>query len=145
MPGDIGSTTSTVSIWGAVWAAGTLVCAMVFAIAYWKCRQEFQTSLPVKNDFIKSWLNAHFATGSYATPHSKSPTICFSFSICSALNFFRPSKAANSLSAEPSYTLSITQKDFPGALGNSGCAAVAPVLPPLHVQCVFADRQSPRD
>ena len=32
---------------------------MVFAIAYWKCRQEFQTSLPVKNDFIKSWLNAH--------------------------------------------------------------------------------------
>ena len=59
MPGDIGSTTSTVSIWGAVWAAGTLVCAMVFAIAYWKCRQEFQTSLPVKNDFIKSWLNAH--------------------------------------------------------------------------------------
>ena len=58
MPGDIGSTTSTVSIWGAVWAAGTLICAMVFAIAYWKCRQEFQTSLPVKNDFIKSWLNA---------------------------------------------------------------------------------------
>ena len=58
MPGDIGSTTSTVSIWGAVWAAGTLICAMVFAIAYWKCRQEFQTSLPIKNDFIKSWLNA---------------------------------------------------------------------------------------
>lgn len=59
MPSDIGSTASTVSIWGAVWAAGTLICAMVFAIAYWKCRQEFQTSLPVKNDFIKSWLNTH--------------------------------------------------------------------------------------
>ena len=59
MPGDIVSTTNTVSIWGAVWAAGTLICAMVFAIAYWKCRQEFQTSLPIKNDFIKSWLNAH--------------------------------------------------------------------------------------
>ena len=59
MPGDIGNTTSTVSIGGAVWAAGMLVCAMVFAVAYWKCRQEFQTSLPVKNDFIKSWLNAH--------------------------------------------------------------------------------------
>ena len=59
MPGDIGNTTSTVSIWGAVWAAGTLICAMVFVVAYWKCRQEFQTSLPVKNDFIKNWLNAH--------------------------------------------------------------------------------------
>ena len=59
MPGDIGNTTSTVSIWGAVWAAGTLICAMVFAIAYWKCQQEFQTSLPVENDFIKTWLNAH--------------------------------------------------------------------------------------
>lgn len=59
MPGDIGNTTSTVSIWGAVWAAGTLICAMVFVAAYWKCRQEFQTSLPVENDFIKSWLNAH--------------------------------------------------------------------------------------
>ena len=59
MPGDIGNTTSTVSIWGAVWAAGTLICAMVFVVAYWKCRQEFQTSLPVKNDFIKNWLKAH--------------------------------------------------------------------------------------
>ena len=59
MPGDIGSTTSTVSIGGTVWTAGTLICAMVFAIAYWKCRQEFQTSLPVKNDFIKSWLDTH--------------------------------------------------------------------------------------
>ena len=59
MPGDIGNTTSTVSIGGVVWAAGMLVCAMVFAAAYWKCRQEFQTSLPVENDFIKSWLNTH--------------------------------------------------------------------------------------
>ena len=59
MPGDIGNTTSTVSIGGVVWAAGMLVCAMVFAAAYWKCRQEFQTSLPVENDFIKNWLNTH--------------------------------------------------------------------------------------
>ena len=33
-------------------AAGTLICAMVFVVAYWKCRQEFRTSLPVENDFI---------------------------------------------------------------------------------------------
>lgn len=59
MPSDIGNITSTVSVWRVVWAAGMLVCAMVFAVAYWKCQQEFQTSLPVENDFIKSWLNAH--------------------------------------------------------------------------------------
>ena len=59
MPVNVGNTASIISLWGAVWAAGVLVCAVVFAIAYWKCRQEFQTSLPVKNDFIKSWLDTH--------------------------------------------------------------------------------------
>lgn len=58
-PSNIGNTASTISLWGTIWAAGVLVCAMVFAVAYWKCRQEFQTSLPVENDFIKAWLNAH--------------------------------------------------------------------------------------
>ena len=59
MPVNVGNTASIISLWGAVWAAGTLICAVVFVVAYWKCRQEFQTSLPVKNDFIKDWLNAH--------------------------------------------------------------------------------------
>ena len=59
MPVNVGNTASIISLWGAVWAAGVLVCAVVFAIAYWKYRQEFQTSLPVKNDFIKSWLDTH--------------------------------------------------------------------------------------
>ena len=59
MPGNISNTTSHVSVWVIVWAVGVLICAFVFAIAYWKCRQEFQTSLPVNNDFIKNWLSAH--------------------------------------------------------------------------------------
>lgn len=59
MPGNISNTTSHVSVCVIVWAVGVLVCAFVFAIAYWKCRQEFQTSLPVNNDFIKNWLSAH--------------------------------------------------------------------------------------
>ena len=59
MPGNISNTASPISVWVIVWAVGMLVCAFVFAIAYWKCRQEFQTSLPVNNDFIKNWLSAH--------------------------------------------------------------------------------------
>lgn len=59
MPSATGDTTSAVSVWWPVWAAGVLVCVTVFAVAYWKCRQEFQISLPVENDFIKSWLNTH--------------------------------------------------------------------------------------
>lgn len=50
---------NTISIWTVIWAVGVLVCAMFFAVSYWKCRQEFQTSLPVDNDFIRNWLNIH--------------------------------------------------------------------------------------
>ncbi|MEH2959042.1 M56 family metallopeptidase [Candidatus Merdisoma sp. JLR.KK006] len=50
---------NAISIWAVIWAGGVLVCAIFFAVSYWKCRQEFQTSLPVDNDFIRNWLNAH--------------------------------------------------------------------------------------
>lgn len=59
MPGNISNTENPVSVWVIVWAVGVLACAFVFAIAYWKCRQEFQTSFPVNNDFIKNWLSTH--------------------------------------------------------------------------------------
>lgn len=59
MPSNISNTVNSVSVWTIVWAAGVLVCALVFAIAYWKCQQEFQTSLPIDNGFIQSWLNTH--------------------------------------------------------------------------------------
>ena len=53
------SITNAVSTWTVVWAAGVLVCAVFFSLAYWKCRKEFQTSLPVRNDFTENWLSVH--------------------------------------------------------------------------------------
>ena len=47
--------------WVAIWAVGTLLCAAFFAAAYWKCRREFNASLPVDNDnmYVKVWLSEH--------------------------------------------------------------------------------------
>ena len=59
MPGNISNAASPVSVWVIVWAVGVLVCTLVFATAYWKCRQEFQTSLPIDNGFIQNWLKSH--------------------------------------------------------------------------------------
>ena len=59
MPGNISNTANPVSVWVIVWTVGVLTCAFVFAVAYWKCRKEFQTSFPVNNDFIKNWLSTH--------------------------------------------------------------------------------------
>ena len=53
------SITNAVSTWTVVWAAGVLVCAVLFSLAYWKCRKEFQTSIPVGNDFTENWLSVH--------------------------------------------------------------------------------------
>ena len=50
---------NAVSTWTIVWAAGVLVCAVFFSLAYWKCWKEFQTSLPVRNDFTENWLSVH--------------------------------------------------------------------------------------
>ena len=59
MPGSITNATNTVSMWTVVWGVGVLACAVFFGMAYWKCRKEFQTSLPVGNDFTKNWLSVH--------------------------------------------------------------------------------------
>ncbi len=53
------SITNAISTWTIVWAAGVLVCAVFFSLAYWKCWKEFQTSLPVGNDFTENWLSVH--------------------------------------------------------------------------------------
>ena len=50
---------NAVSTWTIVWAAGVLVCAVFFSLAYWKCWKEFQTSIPVGNDFTENWLCVH--------------------------------------------------------------------------------------
>lgn len=48
-----------VPIWAIIWAIGALICAVVFSITYWKCYKEFQTSLPIDNDFTRNWLSSH--------------------------------------------------------------------------------------
>lgn len=42
-----------------IWCAGMLACVLFFAISYLKCHFEFQTSLPVNDDFINRWLREH--------------------------------------------------------------------------------------
>ncbi|MCM3698363.1 M56 family metallopeptidase [Paenibacillus macerans] len=42
-----------------IWLAGMGVFALFFIVAYVKCLREFQTSLPVKNEFIDAWLREH--------------------------------------------------------------------------------------
>ena len=48
-----------VPIWPIIWAIGALLCAVVFSITYWKCYKEFQTSLPINNEFTRNWLSSH--------------------------------------------------------------------------------------
>lgn len=50
---------TSVSSWVIIWIMGALICALVFSITYWKCYREFQTPLPVDNDFTRNWLNNH--------------------------------------------------------------------------------------
>lgn len=56
-PGKVNG--AAISVWGVVWAVGLLACAAAFAVAYWKCYREFQTSLPVDNAVCRRWLQAH--------------------------------------------------------------------------------------
>jgi len=46
-------------LWTAVWLLGVLGCGTFFAAAYFKCRREFQASLPVNNDYADRWLQTH--------------------------------------------------------------------------------------
>ena len=47
------------SVWTAVWAVGTVLCAAYFARGYARAYREFQTSLPVENEFLRRWLQTH--------------------------------------------------------------------------------------
>ena len=47
------------SVWIAVWAVGTVLCAAYFAMGYARCWLEFQTSLLVENEFLRRWLQTH--------------------------------------------------------------------------------------
>lgn len=59
LPTNLPNTATTFSLWVIIWIVGALACALFFSVSYLKCRREFQTSLPVNNDFIENWLNTH--------------------------------------------------------------------------------------
>ncbi len=61
-PSAVGHATSSAIVlsgWSILWLIGTVLCAVFFAATYWKCRREFQMSLPVDEPFARLWLNTH--------------------------------------------------------------------------------------
>lgn len=50
------NTLISVSVWSVIWLIGMILCALFFAISYLRCLKEFQTSLPICNDYAKQWL-----------------------------------------------------------------------------------------
>ena len=60
-PAVSAGTAATVAVdpWTVVWAIGALACAGFFAVAYCKCRREFQASFPVDNEYVRHWLGEH--------------------------------------------------------------------------------------
>lgn len=50
---------SPVLIWSMIWFAGAVLFAAFFAISYLRCLAEFRTALPVQNDGVERWLEAH--------------------------------------------------------------------------------------
>lgn len=49
----------SVSLWSIIWGAGTVLFAAMFLMSWLRCRREFLTSLPVKNDYVDVWLQKH--------------------------------------------------------------------------------------
>lgn len=42
-----------------VWVAGMIIMGIFFVVCYLKSYKEFQSSLPIENSYLSSWLNAH--------------------------------------------------------------------------------------
>lgn len=55
VPSDVQS----ISPLAIIWSVGFLLCAAFFVVSYVRCHKEFQTSLPVKNEFTVRWLRCH--------------------------------------------------------------------------------------
>lgn len=49
----------SVSLWGVLWMAGVVLCAVIFTVAYVRSYREFQMSLPVDNELTRRWLQVH--------------------------------------------------------------------------------------
>lgn len=70
-----------ISFYWIVWAVGFLLCALYFAIAYFRCRSAFQESLPLQNEFIASWLDRHHITRSLTVRQSSRITTPLTYGI----------------------------------------------------------------
>lgn len=53
-----------------VWIAGMTLCAVFFTISYLHWRFEFQTSLPVRNNYVNRWLKTHLRKRSVSVRQS---------------------------------------------------------------------------
>lgn len=42
-----------------IWCAGVILCTVYFTGSYFRCRFEFQASLPVENAFVQGWVQEH--------------------------------------------------------------------------------------
>ncbi len=51
--------TSKVPVLLSVWALGAASLSIFFLASWLRCRREFQTSLPIQNDFVSGWLRTH--------------------------------------------------------------------------------------
>ncbi|MCM1050014.1 MAG: M56 family metallopeptidase [Clostridiales bacterium] len=58
------------SIWFVIWCMGMILSVSFFAVAYFRCRLEFQASLPVCNDYVEQWLKEHAIRRSISVRHS---------------------------------------------------------------------------
>lgn len=50
---------SSHSIWFVIWCTGMIALILFLTVSYLRCLIEFQTSLPVCNDFVEQWLKEH--------------------------------------------------------------------------------------
>ena len=55
----VSSDVRSISPLAIIWSVGFLLCAVFFMVSYVRCHREFQTSLPVKNEFTVRWLRCH--------------------------------------------------------------------------------------
>ena len=48
---------TTADVWIPVWVLGSVLCAAVFAFAYWRAHRKFRESLPVDDPFVAMWVS----------------------------------------------------------------------------------------
>lgn len=53
------NTLPSISVWFIIWCIGMICCGIFFLTVYLRSRMEFQTSLPVQNDYARKWLEMH--------------------------------------------------------------------------------------